>query len=453
MQKSHKVIISFINNPLAFLLGICISFVIYFINFSILGIGAFIILFIVLILLTILAILKESRIPKLKNLSVIFITHLSFITSLLVSFYFSDSYNINDIRYLLSTAINIAWLPLIYYFAKYQNNLFRYSFQIGFIFISYLIIFSWIFLAVKNMDLFFLRTGIKNIEILSLTIFDNPNLFSRITLIILVMVYFFVKTKRIKSNFAKKHLHFVILFLSFIVITALSRANIFALLLFISLTLTYEYFKHNKYNNNSFIVITIFLTLFIIILFAPKLHHRFLDATDKVTSFISTFSSDTNIESQSRRVRTWFATIKIIQQNPIVGVGFSKIKDNLLNFESIKRGKADFGEVILIHGGFLKISAYGGFLSLFSFIIFYLTMFIYSINSFFIKKMEINRCAAFCTIILLIILIPINIGADCFGLSLTWMSIAFLLTNSEIVRQSKPTLPDIIRLKICKLKN
>jgi hypothetical protein len=56
----------------------------------------------------------------------------------------------------------------------------------------------------------------------------------------------------------------------------------------------------------------------------------------------------------------------------------------------------------------------------------------YSVKIFFTAKIRWNKMAAYSALILLIIMIPVNIAGDCFGLSLTWMSIAFLFVNSQI---------------------
>ena len=122
-------------------------------------------------------------------------------------------------------------------------------------------------------------------------------------------------------------------------------------------------------------------------------------------------------------------------------------------YGSITLGGSNPGSVILVHGGFLKIAAYGGLVSLASFLAFYLLMVWYVVKDYRSRDISLNKCAAYCALILLFMLIPMNIGADCFGLSLTWMSVCFLFINSQIPQYSEGFNSRLTRIKKAALQH
>jgi O-antigen ligase len=167
--------------------------------------------------------------------------------------------------------------------------------------------------------------------------------------------------------------------------------------------------------------------------FIPEVSERFHKAISKVIYFFSVVPVDDPVTAWGGpRVRTWLASVNVIRDNMLFGVGFSGANDILAEYGSILIGEVRTGRVIAVHGGFLKMAIYGGLLNLVLFLIFLCLMISLTVGNFYSRHSLANRCGAYSALVLLMMLIPMNIAADCFGLSLTWMSLSFLIVNSEI---------------------
>jgi len=170
----------------------------------------------------------------------------------------------------------------------------------------------------------------------------------------------------------------------------------------------------------------------LILLVIPDIKERFVDSIQQMSVMLSSLGIEDPTSVRGRRARTWLATVNLIKDNAVFGVGFSRIEDYLRMYGSIMLGGSNPGGVITVHGGFLKICAYGGLLSLFAFLFFYFLLFWYAFRTFFFSNSIWKKCSSCSLLVLLFILVPMNIGAGSFGLSLTWMSMSFLFVNMEL---------------------
>jgi len=437
------------KRPLPLLVGFCIAGVIFFHNFSIAGFGATLVGFLLILFLAVVAISKSSfRIPHCKTLDRLFIAHLLFSLSLFFSFYINGSTSSEDVRYLLANAVNICWWHILFALAIYQRNIFCHSFKIGYLLLAYVIIIFWIFFALKVNDIFFLRHGHIGGSFFKITMIKNPNRFARIVMIITVTLYFFYQLSRVSNRRGSTHLLFLIIIMSFITVTTLSRANLVALATFGVMAFAMRGSKDLSFTRSLAGILVIILVSVLLIFAIPEIPKGFMQIKDKLGRFVASINvEDARNVSGGPRVRTWVASVNIVRDHLAYGVGFSQASDFLNDYGSVTVGAANKGRVITVHGGFLKAAVYGGLIGLGALLLFYLLMLRYAVKIFFAARIGWNKMAAYSACILLVVMIPVNIAGDCFGLSLTWMSIAFLFVNAEMDAYPLAGYPEIWQLR------
>lgn len=433
--------------PISLVVGLCLSISTFFFDFSIAGFGLGLLPFGLLGLYSAFLIYYHTPIPPKNNaIKHVFIAHVIFSSTTFLAFLINGSMALHDIRYLIANASNVFWWPILYIIFCYRVNIISDSFRIGYTILSYAVILSWIFLYIHTGDFLFLRHEYLHLPfvVFEVSVFRNPNMFCRIVIIaITIMFYLYIQDgiNRGKNN----RLSLIpICMLIFIVLTSLSRANIFTLLLlgfgFLSIDDSFKLRSSRQLRA----ICTLILLVPTIFLLMPEVLERFEKGAEMLSYFYSVISAKSGYGIDTLRVRTWIATLNIIRDNPLYGVGFTAIEDLLQRYGSVTLGGKLIGEVILVHGGFLKILAYGGFLSLFPFLVLYSLIFWKSLKMTFVSKQKWKRGSAYLCCLLLLLLIPINIGADCFGLSFTWMSIAYLFVlgqlNSNRVRYMDPNV-------------
>ena len=448
IKNIHEYSIYIVRQPIAFLLGFSLALVIFFYNYSIIGFGSMFIVFLFFVFLTFIAIGKNHfRLPVAKNINRVFIAHLIFTLVLFFSFYMNESLTSKDIRYLFSSAANIFWWHILFSLAVYQRKLFYHSFKIGYVLLAYLTIFSWVLLAAHTQNIFFLRYEMLNVGILKFTSLRNPNKLARITLIVTCILYFYYSTGRSYYKGRNLHLISLMMVLGFIIITTLSRANILSLGIFATMTFSIDKFKRVRTIRILRGVVVVAGVCLFIVLVMPIVQERFADAIRRMSLMLSSLGIDDPLSVTGRRTRTWLATVNLISDNSVFGVGFSGIEEHLRVYGSTMLGGSNPGGVMLVHGGFLKFAAYGGLLSLSAFLFLFFLLFWYALKIFLFSNTIWQKRSSYSLLILLFVLIPMNIGADSFGLSLTWMSISFLFINAQITQYSEELNSKVTRIK------
>jgi O-antigen ligase len=434
------------KRPLALLVGFCIAGVIFFHSFSIAGFGATFAIFLLIFLLAVLAIIgADFKIPYNKTLNRLFIAHLFFSLALFYSFYMNGSMTGEDSRYLLANAANIFWWHMLFVIAIHQRNLFCYSFKLGYVILAYLAIFCWLIFVFKSGDVFFLRNKIIDANILNFTMMKNPNRFARILIIPTVILYFFYCLDRPSYERRSYHLLGLIIAMSCIIITTLSRANLLSLLIFGFMAVAISRSARIRFAKILAKGPIIVVFAIVILVFIPEIPKLFSLLKYKMAFFYSNLSAEDarTVRGGGPRVRTWLASLNIIRDNMLYGVGFSGVNQVLEEYGSVRLADVSRGMVITVHGGFLKNAVYGGLIGLGAFLLFYILMLWYSVKKFLTARVRWNKMAAYSALILLIMMIPVNIAGDCFGLSLTWMSISFLFVNSQIDADPQAEYPRI----------
>ncbi len=439
--------------PIILTIGICLGSSILFFNYSIGGFGVFVFVMLLLSFLGYITLLKSFYYVHItRSILRITIAHLFYASVLTFCFLINGSMTSEDIRFLLANAINIFWWPVLYILAVYNRNFFYFSFKAGYVFAISMIILSWLCLVLYTGDLFFLRHNNSVMIPLKMTVFNNPNRFARITLIITITIYYFYRLS-IVSNRKKNRLLLGIIILSvFIIITTLSRANIVALSIFGVIALSFSQSGEIRINRIVLSSSIFILILVLLILNSSVFQELFSRSVEQINTLMPSLTVNDPRTIKWPRDRTWVATIHLIKENPIFGVGYSSIKDYMRQHGSVIMRGLGYGKVIRVHGGFLQIATYGGLASLVSFLFFYLSIFLCTLKIYLNTNDKLKRIASVSTMMLLLVLIPMNIAADCFGLSLTWMVIAFLFVNSELNLHTFANLPDIVKVKMVKQK-
>jgi len=421
------------RKSVALMTGFCIAGGIFFYNYSIAGFGATILTFLFLAFLAFISMYKRSfHLPFNKNLTFLFVVHLLFCFIFFWSFHMTDNLASENVRYLVAWAANIFWWPIILVLAVFQPRLFHLSFKIGYVLLACIIVGVWLLLVFHSGDIFFLRHGGIGIKGMNVTLFRNPNQFARITLVVTSVLYFYYILSRCENEKGDRVLLGLLMLIVFIVASTLSRANLLALIVFGIMSSGFS--QSGRIRSGRIFLGSLGVMSFCIlaVVFIPELSERFHQAISKVIYFFSVVPVDDPVTAWGGpRVRTWLASVNVIRDNMLFGVGFSGASEILAEYGSVLIGAVRTGRVILVHGGFLKMAIYGGLLSLAFFLIFFFLMISLAVGNFYTRCSLPNRCGAYSALILFMILIPMNIAADCFGLSLTWMTIAFLLVSSE----------------------
>lgn len=413
--------------------GFCLSISIFFFNFSIAGFGAGLLPFGILGLYSAFLIYYHAPIPPKNNaIKHVFMAHAFYLTVTFLSFFMNGSMTLDDVRYLASNASNIFWWPILYIIFCYRTKIIYDTFKIGYMYFSYVVILFWLILFIYTGDLFFLRYERLPLKIIQFSVFFNPNQFCRIVNIAIIILFYFYIHVKLNSGKKNKLLLFSICSLVFMILTSLSRANIFALLFLGIGLLSVDDSYRLRSSRQLYAIGTVILIVSTIFLLLPEVLERFEKGARMLSYFFSVISATSGHGIETLRIRTWIATINIIRDNPLYGVGFASIEDLLQIYGSIALATERFGKIIEVHGGFLKIMAYGGFLSLVPFLFFYFLMLWKSLKTILLSEERCKRGGAYLCSLLLFILIPVNIGADCFGLSYTWMSIAFLFILGQM---------------------
>jgi hypothetical protein len=420
------------------LLGVFLSIAIFLTNYAVYGFGTLLFMFIIYCFLTYITLLKYGFNVSLSYpLIVIWSMHLVYSLILVVSFIFSESLSPEDIRFLAANSINVMWWPVIYILAAYQTELFSSSIKYGYFTLSVIVIICWIVFAVYTGDILFLRHENLPFTFLKFTIFRNPNQFSRVYFLTIIVLYYFYYDGRLNQDKNQFLLKTIIYFGSLIIITTLSRANIFSLILFFALISAINRFGEFQVNKSIILFIIIVLVSYVVITSIDTFQELYALTLSQINMFWNELYADDVKEIRWPRVRTWVATMNIVRDNLFYGVGYDGIKEILREYDSIMLSGKSYGKVIMVHGGFLKVAAYGGIMSLIAFIIFYFSIFRYSIKECFGNYYKETRIASYMVGVLLIVLIPVNIAADSFGMAITWMTLAFLFAQIDVQKYDR----------------
>ena len=183
-------------------------------------------------------------------------------------------------------------------------------------------------------------------------------------------------------------------------------------------------------------VVSFFLIIVLLSAVVPEVGERIDSIFSRISQTQAAISAnEVVLEDNSLRSRTWAASVLIIRDNLFNGVGVSSSFDEMIRYGAIAfKGGEEVG--LWVHGGFLKIALYAGLIALVPFLFFLGYCAKKMLDSH--KGMQGRRFHLSAIpklgIVYILCLIPINIGADYFGYSGTWLLMALLVSFSAKYR-------------------
>jgi len=408
-------------------LGMFAALCVIFPNLAVAGLGLGIVPFVLLAVVVYATVAVSSR--PLFELDGRIVTaiglYLLFCMAMLAGFIANEDVGAKAIYYLASLASNIIWVLILVMLFQRQPAFFM-SFM-GF-FAGVVILFvaiQWLYLLLQLKDVFFLRTETTALAQGLYGVIANPNTVARLLITLLPLLYFYNMRSKLLGRFGyMPGLGMVIV--SVLVISTLSRANLVALGLFFLFAWVLRR-EPSKESRSIWIAILLIGTP-LALLALPVLIER-MDKT--IYMFERTYRIVVDGEGGliPIRFRTWLATMGIISDHPLFGVGISRISDFQFEYGAVKYGANGAQKAIAVHSGFLKIAAYGGMVSLACLLIFFVR--IWTATKKIVADDEARKshqgCAAISLLLLLIVMVPMNIGADSFGQPYTWIVLASLM--------------------------
>jgi hypothetical protein len=396
-----------------YLYSLILSSVFLFSNLSLGGIGVFILLLLSLVFLLII----QNQIIYLKINKTILIYYSLFFIVYVAANIINESTSGESYYFLASSYANIFWIIIIPGVFSNKDRMVEII-SLWIRVYLFIIICIWLVLFVSEKNLFFMRDFIHNEGVLNSTIFRNPNFFARNLFLLFPLLIFLFKKNRTQVY------GFLLITNYLLLMTTLSRAMIIASTIF----LIFAFYKEIK----KYILYFLILLLPLLIFSFPE---RVIDRMLSIGSTIETlnlsgtdYAGWVDLES-SIRARTWNASLNIVYDNPYFGVGFDNVDYYQELYGAVKFiGYRDY-ITIAVHGGLLKILVIGGGLSLLFFLLFYSKLILIFLRSSF------DFVRLFATF--MVLLLVVNLVADNFSLSSTWVVIAILLFLSSHGQESE----------------
>jgi O-antigen ligase len=377
-----------------------------FVNAGLFGVGSSFFLFFIILSIKIIQTLLSGKFTLARCNKKVFLLYIVYVCAAAISLLIVNVPQETNVRLLFSLSLISIWfliLPSIH--TKVGSELIL-GIRRGAFITSVAILFIWGAAGINSGDFFIIRSMHNDSWLMLNSMFSNPNLAARVSFLLLVILLYFAA----ESEGRRKVFFFLSLLVSLLILSSMSRANIISTLFVWGLWCVLLLSRKKM-----IVMLSVFsISLVLITMFNHNLYDRFVSVSDY------SFFSDEN-----RRSRTWNASYSIFIENPYFGIGKYSELEEYRKHGSFTSNTAQKGKVITTHGGFLKVIVYTGFIGLVAFLLFYIALF-----SLFFKNYKNNssdKTASAMGMITLIGLIPMNLGADAFGLSITWFVIALFL--------------------------
>lgn len=130
--------------------------------------------------------------------------------------------------------------------------------------------------------------------------------------------------------------------------------------------------------------IILFLSIFIL-----SVYTLFQISPSSLQRFETIFSTDYKVQSNYERILIWQSSINMFIDNPILGVGVGNFHNDYMNIYRSPLSREDNEHS---HNNFLLFFSETGFLGGFSFILFLIYLYYYSIKKFFQTKNIVHLC-------------------------------------------------------------
>jgi O-antigen ligase len=208
----------------------------------------------------------------------------------------------------------------------------------------------------------------------------------------------------------------------FVSIVAASRSNLVALLIFFVVLFYYQY-RFTKFFNRSLIfTVGIGLVLFLTISFRPEFRLIILRPFKILKqTYYGITDEEVDILELSKRAKIWTASLKVIKDNPFLGVGDEG--DRLINELGAIGYVTETGEEygLAIHGGVLRVAVATGLCGLMLFLCTGLVLIRY-----FLSAVRLGSEMAKYGLALLISTFVSQVGANIYAQWIFWLVLGIL---------------------------
>ena len=336
----------------------------------------------------------------------------------------------SDIRYATSLTLQFLWFPALYLAYRYRPKAFSVALRVGVAFSGLILIVSLLLGIVSSGDILTLRNASSFVThgdgfFLIPDVLDNPNRAARSALLLLFIGLVHQLTMRSRR---KRYWRLFNVAMSLFIVLSFSRACIVGLLV---LWLVYMFFLRNRgwkgrttnLAIGSVVMLCMFFTAALVL---PGIGDRFEKG---MVSLVEARDSYRNEQVLARemtiRARTWAASMLIIRDNPVSGVGVGNALVEMGNYGAVA-SKGGVEQPVWVHGGFLKVALYGGMLSIIPMVFFLIRLGFKYLNTATIvgRKLPSTKELSWLSVGLLVATVPVNVGADSFGYSMTWFVFA-----------------------------
>jgi len=290
--------------------------------------------------------------------------------------------------------------------------------------ISKIILTILLFLVISQImlsyDIFFMR-NMKFVfpKLTRLLVMGNPNLFSR-TFVIILPLLLFIKEYRVKRDWFAVLL--IVFNICFVTIVAASRANLVAILSFFVVLFYYQHRFIKFFNKSLVLIVGIGLVLFLTISFHPEFRLIILRPFKILKqTYYGVTKEEVDILELSKRAKIWTASLRVIKDNPFLGVGDEG--DRLISELGAIGYLTETGEErrLAIHGGVLRVVVASGVCGLMFFLLSGLLLIRY-----FLSAMSLGSEMAKYGLAFLISTLVSQVGANIYGQWIFWLVLGIL---------------------------
>ncbi len=408
-----------------FALSLAFSFIMP--NLPVLGTSPALLVVLELLLLVVYFCFAKKRVKLPRDVAILFGYFFFFCVAMTVSFVMVGATVDSDVRYLISLYSSVAWLPLIYLAYRnipdFQNKVM--SVFLPLVLISTVV--GFVALAAISGSFQFLRIDHSSGFLQQASIFGNANQFARLMLAAMSLVALVAIYKKYDENRKIRNEIFVLCALTAFIVLSGSRANLAASVVFWFGFYSILNMQARQVISKMVPWLLIPLLVVLVVLLVPGLRDRF---SDQLLGMLVAFSSGADGVDLPLRLRTWLASIDIIQEYPVFGIGYSQMEEVMGEFGSVRFLAAGEFEVIQVHGGLFKIVNFGGFVALGAFMLFLAANLVLSSRFAGMQRWPVVSASGRIWRLYLIVLMVGNISGDSFGLPSTWIVLAFLSAST-----------------------
>jgi len=312
---------------------------------------------------------------------------------------------------------------LVYLIVYFIDNERKFKLCLKALVISLLIIVvlgSLEILLSRDFFVFRFEKGVFHLPVSQYTPLYNPNLLARNILILFPFAVFGL------YYFWKSFLFFCLAFLGvsgsfLLIISTLSRAGIFA---FGAEIMLFIYFLRKIIINKMPFLIPLmaFVVVFCAKLYGAVIIERYINMCEALTSPLYA----TSLPEINVRMRIWLASIAIIKDYPLFGVGLDRLEDFLLTYGSIKFIGPDI-QAMQVHGSLLKFTVIGGVITGIS-----LVILIYFFVKFLLKHIKFQSNFEYkffvqSSLVATVGVLISSIAADPIYLNILWFTVGLVL--------------------------